>query len=306
MAHSRLPYCFERATLVLSLSICVAACSGSGPGSGTADGGRDGSHSGGSPAMGGKTGAGGAGNGGASVGAGGISGGTSGEGGKTGPGGAFGTGGRVAAGGSSGFGGTSGLGGATPTGGSTGLGGSSGTGGNNTSGGATGTGGGTGGGEYGFTYRPVQNNQLDWLCTLHAAADSTFVYIRLDQTGTQSVGIATVPVYTAVLAKTSADGTVTDLASAQYDYGGGHNNDSLQFAYQGKTYKYYHSSFGFGFRQCQPMDCVNIYPQGSTTLETEGCTSARKLPEVCVQIKADATHGPLVDTFKKCPGDSGS
>jgi hypothetical protein len=113
-----------------------------------------------------------------------------------------------------------------------------------------------------------------------------------------------IPIYTNLLAQISIDGTVTSLANAQYDWGGNHHNDALTFDYQGKTYRFYHSSFGYGWRQCQNMDCINIYTLGATTLETEGCASTRTLPEVCVPIKADGTHDPLVDTFKKCPGDT--
>jgi len=151
----------------------------------------------------------------------------------------------------------------------------------------------------------VQGEQLDWLCTFHAAGPAAYAYVQLDKTGMKSVGIATVPVYTAKLAQVSVDGAVSDLAGAQYDYGGGHHNDSLQFNYQSKTYKYYHSSFGFGFRQCQPMDCLNVYAVGGTTPEKEGCASSRTLPEVCVPIKAAGTHDPLTDMFKKCQGDTG-
>ena len=184
-----------------------------------------------------------------------------------------------------------------------GVAGASGSGGKTSSGGTGGGAGGGGGstreGDFGFTYRTVNDKQLDWLCTLHAVGPTTYVYVRLDQTGTQSAGMATIPVYTASLAKVSANGTVSDAANPKYEYGGGHHNDSLQLDYQGKSYKYYHSSFGFGFRSCQPMDCV-------TTPTTDGCTSARALPEVCVPIKADGTHDPLTDTFKKCAGDSGT
>ena len=269
MAHPRLQHCFEKTVLLLSLSIGIAACSSS------TSGGGDGGHSG-APGTGGSIGAGGAGTGGSSVGSGGITG----SGGQTGLGGAVGTGGSVSSGGSIGSGGKTAAGGAMGTGGKSGTGGSSGS-----------------AGDYGFTYRPVQDKQLDFLCTLHAVGPSTYVYVRLDQTGTKSVGIATVPVYTARLAQISVDGAVTDLANPLYDYGGGHHNDSLQVDYQGASYKYYHSSFGFGFRACQPMDCVS-------TPTTDGCTSARTLPEVCVEIKADGTHDPLTDKFKKCQGDS--
>jgi hypothetical protein len=116
--------------------------------------------------------------------------------------------------------------------------------------------------------------------------------------------MAVYPTFKIDAAQISVGGQVSSLANAKYDWGGNHHNDALQFDYQGKTYKYYHSSFGFGWRRCQPMDCINIYPVGSTTLETEGCSSKRTLPEVCVPIKADKAHDPLVDHFQKCAGDS--
>ena len=36
-----------------------------------------------------------------------------------------------------------------------------------------------------------------------------------------------------------------------------------------------------------------------------GCSKARTLPEVCVPIQAGGMHDPLVDTFQRCPGDTG-
>lgn len=159
------------------------------------------------------------------------------------------------------------------------------------------------GNEYGFDLRVPAVDDLDWLCTFGQSESSGYVYVRLTQTGEDSVGFVTVPVYTASLAQISIGGTVSTLDNPAYDYGGGHHNDSLQFDYAGKTYKYYHSSFGFGFRKCQPMDCIDVYGVGATTPETEGCSPDRKLPEVCVQIQSDGSHAPLVDSFQKCPGD---
>ena len=226
-----------------------------------------------------------------------------------GTGGSVATGGSVGTGGNASTGGSAGTGGSTATGGSVGTGGSVSTGGNTSTGGSVGTGGtsgagGSGGSEYGFSYRKPGEKDLDWLCTFHQSGQTGYVYTRLTQTGTSSVGIATVPVYTASLAQISISGAVTALANAKYDYGAGHHNDSLQFDYQGKTYTYYHSSFGFGWRQCQPMDCINSNVQGSATGGTEGCSPARPAPEICVMMKADGTHDALVDTFKKCPGDA--
>jgi hypothetical protein len=342
MNHHAGPRDFDGPLIFLCLSAWIVACSGSspkpdigdagpgpGPGGGTtgaggfqAGGGSggttdDGSHpgSGGSVKLGGATGAGGDTATGGKAGLGGSSdaGGRSGSGGAAATGGHAASGGVPGKGGAAGFDGVTGSGGKTAVGGTTGavgMGGTTGAGGRTAAGGTTAAGGrtgaggssGTSGGDFGFTYRGTTSTNLDWLCTLHAVGPSVYVYVRLDQTGTQSVGIANVPVYTARLAQVSVDGAVTTLAGAQYDYGGGHNNDSLQVEYQGKTYKYYHSSFGFGWRKCQAMDCVTVGTGGA--INTDGCTSARTLPEVCVTIKADGGHDPLVDTYKKCAGDS--
>jgi hypothetical protein len=182
-----------------------------------------------------------------------------------------------------------------------------GTGGSASSGGVAGSsmGGGAGEpGEYGFSYRIPGEKNLDWLCTFNEGAESGHVYVRLLETGMMSVGLATYPVYATELAQISIDGQLSELAATTYDYGGGHHNDSLAFEYGGKSHRYYHSSFGFGFRSCQNMDCRNVHALGTTTMETEGCASDRALPEVCVSFEPDGTHAPLVDQFMKCNGDT--
>ena len=261
--------------------------SGTGTGGGGTNGGTGGAGSGGASGgvgSGGATATGGSASGGHSASGGSGSGGLHGDGGVTGSGGA-GAGGKAGGNGSGGKAGSSGTGGS--------------------SGGQTGAGG-SGSGEFGFTYRSPSAMNMDWLCTFHGATKDKngHVYVQLVQTGTKSVGIATVPVYGAELAQLSLDGTVAALANAQYDWGGGHHNDTLSFDYQGQTYTYNHSSFGFGFRSCQPMDCLSVYAPGATTPGADGCTSARTLPEVCVLIKAGGTHDPLVDRFMKCQGDT--
>jgi hypothetical protein len=231
-------------------------------------------------------------------------------GGGTGIGGAAGS---NAEGGSSAGKPSSGAAGEGPRGGSEsqGGGGSSSEGGGSSAG--KGAGGGSGGNdapdepgteELGFTIRKPGPKNLDWLCTFNGASPAGHVYARLRQTGTKQAGIAEVPVYEVERAQLSLEGEVSELANAEYDYGGGHHNDSLSFDYDGKTHRYYHSSFGFGFRACQLMDCRNVYELGSTTLEEEGCASSRSLPEVCVTIEEDGTHAPLEDKFMKCPGST--
>ena len=267
-----------------ALGACTASEGPGGPDSGRPDGASGGA----GPGSGGHQGA---------------TGGSSGTGGDGASGGAPGSGGSSATGGAAGANATGGRPGTGGTaGGSGGRGGMNGTGG--TAGASPATGGSAGGGEFGFTYRKPGPTDVDWLCTFHQAGAAGHVYVRLNQTGTMVVGIATIPVYTPVLAQLSVGGAPSDLANVQYDYGGGHHNDSLRFDYQGKSYKYYHSSFGFGFRSCQPMDCINVYATGATAPLTEGCASARALPEICVPVKSDGSHDPLVDHFMKCPGDT--
>ena len=270
------PKCILAWTVAVACLGLVAACSGAGEGGKT-----DGGLPDGAAGSGGRTGSGG-----------GASGGRNGSGGGTASGGATSTGGANATGGASATGGANGggRGGTSATGGAAGS--------------AAATGGTSGGGEFGFAYRRPGPTDVDWLCTFRQAGVSGHVYARFDQTGTMMAGIATIPVYATALAQLSVGGVISDLANAQYDYGGGHHNDSLRFDHQGKSYKYYHSSFGFGFRACQPMDCISVYAPGATAAEGDGCTSARALPETCVRIKSDGTHDPLTDRFMKCPGDT--
>ncbi len=92
------------------------------------------------------------------------------------------------------------------------------------------------------------------------------------------------------------------LPGASYDFGGNHNNDALTFDYGGKTFRYYHSSFGFGWRRCQPMDCAQI-TEGESLFD--GCTCERTHPVVCAVIAEDGSHEPLTtDGFAVCLGDS--
>jgi hypothetical protein len=259
----------------------------------------------------------GAGAGGSAAGGSGASGGSA-SGGDTSAGGTSGSGGASTTGGASGSGGASGAGGKASTGGSAGSPGGAGGAAGSPSGGRGGSGGSGGGleGDYGFTYRvpgshsfmcqdrPLNVPDADWLCTFSQGEEPAYVYVQATAVGVMCAAIAATGTYEVSVAQISVDGVVSDLADAAYDWGGGHHNDSVSFSYGGKTYKYYHSSFGFGFRQCQPMDCVDVYATGSTAPEVEGCGPDRALPEVCVPIDEQGGHAELVDEFMKCPGDS--
>jgi hypothetical protein len=95
---------------------------------------------------------------------------------------------------------------------------------------------------------------------------------------------------------------VTPLVGPRYDYGGNHRDDSFDLDYAGIHYVYGHSSLGYNWRPCQPMDCLQSYRSDGTTLTLieNGCTKDRTLPIVCVSIGADGTARQLVDEFSPC------
>jgi hypothetical protein len=142
----------------------------------------------------------------------------------------------------------------------------------------------------------------DWICTFEYAGMSGHIYMQ--NTPTKCVVLWDALPEFESQGWISLDGKVSELAKEYYDWGGNHQNDYLEFEFKGKHYKYYHSSCGFGWRKCFPMDCMVV---SNLTLEVieDGCAADRKLPIVCMPIKEDGTYDPLVDKFEKCLGDQG-
>jgi hypothetical protein len=142
----------------------------------------------------------------------------------------------------------------------------------------------------------------DHVCSFVHGADQGTLYLQATPTGCGGAGLP-VPILEVEGAWFSQGGKLTALENPDYDYGGGHNNDFLEFDRNGKRYKVYHSSFGFGFRACQPPDCLQVYDPGTQALLEDGCGPDRKLPVVCVRVAEDGSYPALVDSFKKCAGD---
>ncbi len=152
----------------------------------------------------------------------------------------------------------------------------------------------------GFIENPISFTDIDWLCTFDYNGTQGYVYIQSTPVSCQIV-MSPIATYTAGKAQISINGNLTDLTNASYSWGGNHHNDSLSFDYNGYSFKYYHSSFGTGWRACQPMDCLQVH-QGGQLVE-DGCTVDRTLPVVCEQIGADCSHDALDDDFAPCTGD---
>jgi len=141
----------------------------------------------------------------------------------------------------------------------------------------------------------------DWLCTFEHGGKKGVLYVQntpvvcVTATSEQAV-------YAGSFAQLWMEGGLQAAQSPLYDWGGNHRNDSLDFAYEGVRYRYYHSSFGFGWRACQNMDCLQVLNDDLTVVE-DGCTCDRTLTAVCTRIGTDGTFDQLVDTFEVCPGD---
>jgi hypothetical protein len=108
------------------------------------------------------------------------------------------------------------------------------------------------------------------------------------------------PVYGDVRAQVLQDGVVTNLdgASVGYDYGGNHHNDFFYIIVDDVRYTLNHSSFGFGFRSCQPPDCVQT--EGGEN-DIDGCQPTRTVFAACIEVTDPIAA--LTDNFMTCPGD---
>ncbi len=141
-------------------------------------------------------------------------------------------------------------------------------------------------------------NDADWLC---AVGGGKYLYVQATPTDCKVIMNATAS-FTVTGAWLSDGTTATPLQNASYDWGGNHHNDSIKVDVADAHWEIYHSSFGFGWRACQPMDCLQLL-DGAGQVTDDGCTSARTKPVVCVAIDAQGGHPELKDTFAKCPGD---
>ena len=142
--------------------------------------------------------------------------------------------------------------------------------------------------------------EIDWVCTFEYEELSAHIYAQATPTGCFAI-MSAIPEFDTE-AWISVDGVVTSLVDPFYDHGGNHNNDWIEFTWEGTRFKFYHSSFGTGWRKCQPPDCIQVLnDQGQ--INEDGCTMERTLPIVCVQVDEDGSYAELVDTFEPCNGD---
>lgn len=144
---------------------------------------------------------------------------------------------------------------------------------------------------------PPTARDEDYLCTFKHGSIDGFLYV---QATPKRFIFSTACEFETVGGWVSIGGQVTAVESS-YSFGGNHHNDSITFSYLGQRYNFYHSSFGFGWHACQPMDCIQLMT--GNTVSQDGCGANRSLPIVCVSVSADGGVPPLVDSYAKCYGD---
>jgi len=144
-------------------------------------------------------------------------------------------------------------------------------------------------------------DDMDWLCTFPLQNVTGMIYIAATPTDCFET-MSVVPSFEA-RGQIEIDGAISDLSSPMYDWGGNHHNDALDFDWDDQHFRMYHSSFGMGWRSCQPMDCMQVFESFGGEMVEDGCTCDRSLPTVCVQVQKDGTWVEFDDTFAVCDGD---
>lgn len=157
----------------------------------------------------------------------------------------------------------------------------------------------------------IDFDQQDWICTFKYADKEGFVYVQGSPTSCRMLGMGMNPEISVDTAALYVNGKYETLNAVSYEWGGNHHNDKFRFTYDGKVYEYFHSSYGFGGRSCQEMDCMRVYEADGTTLIEDGCktfddnlSEVRSLPVVCRFANLnDGSFGDFTDSFELCNGD---
>jgi len=169
---------------------------------------------------------------------------------------------------------------------------------------------------YGFTFRLPQMHDVpytpaigmpeetmpmpdyDLLCTFRYGESAGYLYSQGTPGSCEGMHGC---IYATEGVWVSFDGVAQKVEDAEYDFGGNHNNDFVKVMIEGKWFKYFHSTFGFGYRKCQPCDCLQVLDVEGETVTEDGCTTDRALPIECVEIPMDGTLPDFPNTFSACP-----
>ncbi len=151
----------------------------------------------------------------------------------------------------------------------------------------------------------VPSLDLDLVCESDNDSLLASVYV---QSKPVSCGALSAINYTVESAWIKTSEGIQPLSQVIYDGGGNHRNDRITFAWKGKFFSFYHSSFGFGWRACASPDCMQIcQDKECRTILYDGChratcASPPALKVRCAKVKLDGTVPARLDPWAKQEG----
>ena len=145
-------------------------------------------------------------------------------------------------------------------------------------------------------------SQIDLVCTYDYDGEKGFLYVQLNPISC-GFALSLIPGYDVEKAEFYVNGKFADVSNVDYEWGGNHHVERLQFVYKGNVFRYSQSTMGWGGRPCQNMDCLKVFESDGKTYIENGCNE-RSLPIVCRNVNGNGEIvSDFTDTYKVCEGD---
>ena len=144
--------------------------------------------------------------------------------------------------------------------------------------------------------------QHDVICTYDYNGEQGFLYVQLTPTSCGGGMSITPGRYDVDKAELYVNGKFGDVSNIEYEWGGNHHVEYLQFTYKGNVFRYSQSTMGWGGRPCQSMDCLKVFESDGKTYVENGCNE-RSLPIVCRTVNEKGKVADFTDNYKVCEGD---
>ena len=146
-------------------------------------------------------------------------------------------------------------------------------------------------------------SQHDVICTYDYNGEKGFLYVQLTPNSCAGGMSITPESYNVDKAEFYINGKFADVSNVDYEWGGNHHVEKLQFVYKGNVFRYSQSTMGWGGRPCQNMDCLKVFETDGKTYIENGCNE-RSLPIVCRNVNGNGEIvSDFTDTYKVCEGD---
>ena len=146
-------------------------------------------------------------------------------------------------------------------------------------------------------------SQHDVICTYDYNGEKGFLYVQLTPNSCAGGMSITPGSYNVDKAEFYINGKFADVSNVDYEWGGNHHVERLQFVYKGNVFRYSQSTMGWGGRPCQNMDCLKVFESDGKTYIENGCNE-RSLPIVCRNVNGNGEIvSDFTDTYKVCEGD---